>query len=646
MNLIAVEWADLFWSQLWQVTALIVVVGALGATVLRRRAHLMYVLWLIVFLKSLTLPVWTSPVGVFSWVQPVSSSSRDLHVSVSQSDAEVSEVVVSRETQSSESTMSSVPVISEQESALSVASVLFTVWAFGVVVFSLAAAGRWLQTFVALRRYGRAPDSSLRDLAERLSIQLGMKRPVRICISDSDAGPMLFGFLRPVVVLPEALVDVRAPDQLQPVLMHELLHARRGDALFGLLQVVSQVVWWFNPLVWWANREANRTCERCCDEETVANLGCRPVEYARSILDALELQTRRVMIPATPGIRSEDMTRHRLMNIMKNSHRFSPSAPRRHWLYAVLLTLLILPGSGRSDNTDGEVESVAVSMSDSPIKLRNQADHLMAAGKWKAAASCFRLLTEKDQRDARAWFMLGFCLHSARELDDAVRVHMKAAEFPQTKPTALYNLACAYALQNKREAALDALAKAVQAGFYGQQPITADPDFASIKDDQRFRKLADAAKPPAMRDVYRQFDFWVGIWDVYSRSGEKVGTNVVTKDEKGFLITEKFTNRGGNTGTSINYYDPGSRQWKQTWVDEAGTVIQYVGGFADSQMSLEGVRTGPNGSVSRSRVSYRPDSDGTIQQRIQRSDDGGKTWRIFFDGRYVRQANEDAAQPS
>ena len=57
------------WNQFWQVTALIVIVGALTSLFCRQRPHLAYVLWLLVFLKCLTPPLWSSPTGLFSWAQ-------------------------------------------------------------------------------------------------------------------------------------------------------------------------------------------------------------------------------------------------------------------------------------------------------------------------------------------------------------------------------------------------------------------------------------------------------------------------------------------------------------------------------------------------------------------------------------------------
>ncbi len=63
------EWLELAWTQLWQVTALALLVGAVARFGCRRRPHLAYVLWMLVALKCLTPPLWSSSLGFFSWAQ-------------------------------------------------------------------------------------------------------------------------------------------------------------------------------------------------------------------------------------------------------------------------------------------------------------------------------------------------------------------------------------------------------------------------------------------------------------------------------------------------------------------------------------------------------------------------------------------------
>jgi len=69
MDLHLTEPGSLAWLQFLQVTVLIAAVGLLAGLVCRRRPHLAYVLWILVLLKCLTPPLWSSPAGIFSWAQ-------------------------------------------------------------------------------------------------------------------------------------------------------------------------------------------------------------------------------------------------------------------------------------------------------------------------------------------------------------------------------------------------------------------------------------------------------------------------------------------------------------------------------------------------------------------------------------------------
>ena len=123
---------------------------------------------------------------------------------------------------------------------------------------------------------------------QRLSRQLAVRKRVRLIVSPNNSGPLVLGFRRPMIVLSEIMVRSKSVAQLEPILAHELIHVRRGDTVFGAVQFLAQVVFWFHPLIWWASRQANRACERCCDAEVIASLNYRPRDYANSLLDVLE----------------------------------------------------------------------------------------------------------------------------------------------------------------------------------------------------------------------------------------------------------------------------------------------------------------------------------------------------------------------
>lgn len=110
-------------------------------------------------------------------------------------------------------------------------------------------------------------------------------------------------------------------------------------------------------------------------------------------------------------------------------------------------------------------------------------------GDHEEAADAYRALVAADASDADAWLGLGRAMHDAKRYDDAVAAFTEAAKGSAQRATALYSLACAHALNGDREKAIDAAAGAVAAGLRHRQMYEGEPDFASIRDDERFRKL-------------------------------------------------------------------------------------------------------------------------------------------------------------
>jgi len=150
--------------------------------------------------------------------------------------------------------------------------------------------------------------------------------------------------------------------------------------------------------------------------------------------------------------------------------------------------------------------------------------------------------------------------------------------------------------------------------------------------------------PPAPRfgcsaPEYRQFDFWIGDWEVLNAKGDVAGTNVITREFDGCVIQERWRGARGMTGSSFNTYDPTTRKWHQTWVDNTGTLLTLDGEFRDGAMRLEGRGAGPNG-VTRNRVTWTPLEGGRVRQLWEISKDEGKTWTVAFDGTYRKRSNE------
>ena len=187
---------------------------------------------------------------------------------------------------------------------------------------------------------------------ESLARRLDVWQKTRLVLVNEPLGPMTFGWIRPAIIVPQPLIAGRPPVEVEPLLAHELIHVRRGDALVGMLQLAAQCVWWFHPLVWWANREIGRERERCCDEEVVAGLACPPSIYARSLLNVLELKRQLRWLGPLPGLRPFEVTKQRLERLMTHSADFRPRMPRAYWLLLLAGVLIFVPGGRLARSTD------------------------------------------------------------------------------------------------------------------------------------------------------------------------------------------------------------------------------------------------------------------------------------------------------
>ena len=145
--------------------------------------------------------------------------------------------------------------------------------------------------------------------------------------------------------------------------------------------------------------------------------------------------------------------------------------------------------------------------------------------------------------------------------------------------------------------------------------------------------VAQDALPPCTTAEYRQFDFWLGEWEVSNPEGEVVGTNTITSIIGGCAVHERWVGSRGGVGESVNAYDRRTNSWHQTWVGEFGLVLRLEGGLRDDSMVLEGELIEGEGGVLQ-RITWTPAAEGSVRQLWETSDDSGANWTTAFDGTY------------
>lgn len=146
-------------------------------------------------------------------------------------------------------------------------------------------------------------------------------------------------------------------------------------------------------------------------------------------------------------------------------------------------------------------------------------------------------------------------------------------------------------------------------------------------------------KPPSPPPASHEFDFWLGEWNVTTPDGKPAGTSRIESIANGYGLLENWTGdpaAGGGNGKSLNCYNASSGKWQQFWVGSGGGVLELSGGFADGKMVLSGSHV-VRGQKLIERISWTPNTDGTVRQFWEQSRDDGKTWQAIFDGLYRKK---------
>ena len=147
---------------------------------------------------------------------------------------------------------------------------------------------------------------------------------------------------------------------------------------------------------------------------------------------------------------------------------------------------------------------------------------------------------------------------------------------------------------------------------------------------------AQRPNPCPVKPEYKQFDFWVGEWDVTDQ-GRKIATSSIQRIVGDCIIFENYFQLDDYTGKSFSFYDATLGKWRQTWVDSSGNVGEFLGEFKESAMRFEGETHRADGQKILRRMTLFNLGQDRVRQYSERSLDGGKTWGVGYDFIYVRR---------
>ena len=260
---------------------------------------------------------------------------------------------------------------------------------------------------------------------------------------------------------------------------------------------------------------------------------------------------------------------------------------------------------------------------------------------WPNAVKAFQALTAQEPTNGRLWYRLGLAYFGQANYGKAAEALHKAETIGHN-PTVMYNLACTYARLEEKDRAFEWLEKTAQRGFRQAQLLENDPDLAKLRADSRYPALLEKvranAQPCAQIPEARQFDFWLGEWEVKNTLDQPAGQSSIQLILGKCVLLENWTNAAGGSGKSFNVFNRQTRQWHQTWVDDQGTFTEYKQGeYKDGKLTYLAEQLDAKGQKQWQRMTFYNLGPNQVRQFGEVSTDGGKTWQPSFDLMYYRK---------
>ncbi len=282
-----------------------------------------------------------------------------------------------------------------------------------------------------------------------------------------------------------------------------------------------------------------------------------------------------------------------------------------------------------------------------PAELMQPAAALFAAGDWKGSLDAYSAIAAKYPASALARFRVGVSQLGLGRSVEAEKSLREGERLGAPAPQAAWRMAQALAEQGRADEAVAELRRALHAGMtLTAAALNSDAHLAKLVAHPGWSALTDSfdtITQPCRHDPHcRQFDFWIGDWDVRTTGLPAVGPaarNTVTLEENGCVVMEHWKGGGGSTGQSFNVFDASVGKWRQTWVDNSGGQHDYVGELKDGNMVLEGTTPAPGRRLGHipTRLTFFHISADSVRQFSQTSPDSGRTWQPNYDLMYVRR---------
>lgn len=310
------SWTAALANHLWQSTVVVAIAWLLALLLRNNHARTRYWVWLAASLKFL-LP-FSLLITAGEWLRSLLAQPMVDRPAVTAALQQIAQPFA--QAQVFETGKS--PVATHRAGWLPVA--LLALWACGGLLIAARFASGWWRA----------------SAAKHAARPLETANAVPVLLSPTLREPRIFGIFRPVLLLPEGILEWLTAEQMRAIMAHEMCHVRRKDNLTFALHMVVETLFWFHPAVWWIGARLIEERERACDEAVVEACGAAEV-YAEGILNVCKFYVES-STACVAGVTGADLKR-RIARIMAGKAAMGLTLSKKFLRATAASLLLTMP---------------------------------------------------------------------------------------------------------------------------------------------------------------------------------------------------------------------------------------------------------------------------------------------------------------
>ena len=297
--------------------------------------------------------------------------------------------------------------------------------------------------------------------------------------------------------------------------------------------------------------------------------------------------------------------------------------------YLAVLAALVIGGNALSQ--EGQA----------PAAFADPAELAFEQARWEDAINEYREILAAYPEDRLSLLRIAQAQRELKRYDNALATLEDARTANAPEAMIDFERARNLALLKRDDEALDALDASDHVGLRALALVESAPELERFRQLSRYQRVLRNVRarvyPCEGVAEANAFDFWLGRWEVRATDGTLIGHNTITKRDGGCSIQERWEGSGGSSGSSVSFYLPSRKEWRQVWTGSSGTMFDITGEAGNGTMHLEGsIEYAEPNRVVAFRGTWTEGPDGRVRQRLEEFDLIAQTWVVWFDGFYRR----------